>query len=348
MKTVARIFAVFMIAMLSLSLSGGILLAQEQPPPVPYRFYGAASIGGNAAPDGTVISAEVNGVELTKSVTSGGKYGYGELEFDVAAAKGDTVVFKINGVSAQSYSITESPGSLIELDLAVASAPPPEVSFTVTNLSISAGVVEPGEELSISATVTNSGSLAGNYSAKLKINGSEVDSRELSLEPGESQTVSFTVSRGVEGEYSVELGGLEGSFTVRETPLEANFVLADLFVLPAEVDPGEEVTILATVSNDGGGEGNYTVRLKINGSEVDSQELSLAAGASQTVSFTVSEESSGSYSVELDGLQGSFTVTEAPPPPPSPTNWPLIGGIIGGVVIIGLIALLVVRRKRAP
>jgi len=346
MKTLARIFAVFMIAMLSLSLSGGILLAQEQPPPVPYRFYGAASIGGNPAPDGTVISAEVNGVELTKSVTSGGKYGYGELEFDVAAAKGDTVVFKINGVTAQSYSITESPGSLIELDLAVASAPPAEVSFTVTNLSISPGVVEPGEELSISAMVTNSGSLAGSYTARLKINGSEVDSQEVSLEPGESQAVSFTVSRGAEGEYSVVLDGLEGSFTVRETPSEAHFVLADLSVLPAEVEPGEEVNILATVSNDGGVEGSYTVKLKINGSEVDSEELTLAAGASQTVSFTVSQESSGEYSVELDGLEGSFTVAEAPPPP-SPTNLRLIGGIIGGVVIIGLIALLVARRRRA-
>ena len=66
----------------------------------------------------------------------------------------------------------------------------------------------------------------------------------------------------------------------------------------------------------------------------------------------------------VDGLSGSFTVI-APPPPPSPPptppapeitapvvppapegiNWPMVGGIVGAAIIVGLIIFLLVRRR---
>jgi len=39
-------------------------------------------------------------------------------------------------------------------------------------------------------------------------------------------------------------------------------------------------------------------------------------------------------------------VPELPAPPPPEMNWPLLGGIIGGAIVLGLLAFFLVRRRR--
>jgi len=84
--------------------------------------------------------------------------------------------------------------------------------------------------------------------------------------------------------------------------------------------------------------------------------VAVAAGSSQSVSFTVAKDKAGSYSVVVDGLSGSFTVAALPappttpvvppPPPPAPgPNWPMIAGIIAAVVVVGLLIFFLVRRR---
>jgi adhesin/invasin len=102
---------------------------------------------------------------------------------------------------------------------------------------------------------------------------------------------------------------------------------------------GESVTITANVLNDGGQEGTYTVELKLNGETVDTKTVTLGAGQSQPVSFTVSGLDYGQYEVEVAGLSGDFTTSRT-------ITWWLIIVII---VAIGLIIGGVVwgsRRKR--
>ena len=99
---------------------------------------------------------------------------------------------------------------------------------------------------------------------------------------------------------------------------------------------GESVTIAASVANDGGQEGTYTVELKLSGETVDSKEVTLAAGQSQQVSFALSGMDYGRYEVEVAGLSSEFTVSRS-------INWWLIAGII---VAIGLIIWGVVKVRR--
>ena len=141
--------------------------------------------------------------------------------------------------------------------------------------------------------------------------------------------------------------------------------VSNLSIQPAEVKPKEAVTIMVSVANTGGTEGSYTVVLMINGVKEAEKRVTIAAGRSQNVSFTVSREDARSYSVVVDGLSGSFTVLApvvvpapapapappapppppAPPAPPAPINWPLIGGIIAAMIVVALlIYFLVVRR----
>jgi len=153
-------------------------------------------------------------------------------------------------------------------------------------------------------------------------------------------------------------------------PAPAAFSISDLSIQPAQVQPKERVTVIVSVANTGGTEGSYTVVLKINGVKEAEKSVTTGAGESQSVSFSVTKEEAGSYSVAVEGLSGSFTVVAPPPPPaplappptpappaplppptppaPPPTpliNWPVIGGIIAGVVVVGLVIFFLVRRR---
>jgi hypothetical protein len=57
-------------------------------------------------------------------------------------------------------------------------------------------------------------------------------------------------------------------------------------------------------------ESSYTVTLLIDGVEQATQERTLEPKASDTVIFTVAKEDRGTYEATVDGLSGSFTVTE--------------------------------------
>ena len=101
---------------------------------------------------------------------------------------------------------------------------------------------------------------------------------------------------------------------------------------------------------------------------IATKEITLASGASQTITFTASGNTAGTYGVDVNGKTGQFTVTAAPvpiPPEPAPTpepapaptpeptlpvvpptNWWLVGGIIAGVaVILGLLLWFFLRRE---
>jgi len=88
------------------------------------------------------------------------------------------------------------------------------------------------------------------------------------------------------------------------------------------------------------------VVLKINGATEDDRLVVLGAGASEPVSFTVSPGLTGTYTVDVDGLSGTFRVeraSAASPVAPTPgINWWVIGVIIG--VGVALILFLLIRR----
>jgi len=126
----------------------------------------------------------------------------------------------------------------------------------------------------------------------------------------------------------------------------AEFTVSDLEAGPTEVEVGEEVTISATVTNTGEGEGFYNVVLKINGVAEDDETVLLAGGASTIVEFRVVKESAGMYSVEVDGLDSTFTVKEAPSPVfPIPIEY--IFGVVA-LVIVGGGGGFIMLKRRAP
>ncbi|MBA7699580.1 hypothetical protein ES703_108278 [subsurface metagenome] len=220
-------------------------------------------------------------------------------------------------------------------------------AFTVSSLGVSPSEVAPSEEVTISVLVANTGGKSGSYTVVLKIDGVKEAEERVTVAAGSSQTVTFGVTREEAGSYTVTVDGLSGSFTVVPVvvpPEPAAFSVSSLAVEPTGVKPGEAVTVSILVANTGGESGSYTVVLKIDGVKEAEETVTIAAGESQDVSFSVTREDPGNYTVDVDGLSGSFTVLLVVEPPG--VNWPLIGGIIGGVIVAGLLIYFLVFRRR--
>jgi len=148
--------------------------------------------------------------------------------------------------------------------------------------------------------------------------------------------------------------------TEEEEPLPepAAFTFDSLDISPTEVDAGEEVTFTVTISNTGGESGSCEVTLKINSEVETTEEVDIAAGSSQQVSFTTSKDIAGTYMIDVSGLTDSFVVKEAPAPAPPPSSsspsspdksgnqW-FIGGIIAAIATAIAVPLIIRWRRRA-
>jgi hypothetical protein len=146
----------------------------------------------------------------------------------------------------------------------------------------------------------------------------------------------------------------EHTFTT--LPGESAFTTAQLSVSPGKVYVGETVTISVLVTNNGDAAGSYTLRFKVDGLVEETRDVALDAGASEEVTFTTVKDVAGTYSVEVGGLSGSFTVIEKPEEPTTPPeipeekptiNWPIIWGTMAGVLVVGVIILWIAIRRRA-
>jgi len=234
--------------------------------------------------------------------------------------------------------------------------------FVSSGLSATPTEVNIGGSVTISVLIANASDLTGSYEVALKIDNVVVATKEVTLAGGASQEVTFTTSKDVAGTYSIDVSGLTGSFAVKEevvppvVPLvPATFAISNLFISPTEVDIGEEVTISVLIANTGELTGSYEVALKIDNVAVATKEVVLAGGASQEVTFTTSNDVAGTYSIDVSGLTGSFTVKEEVVPPVVPPEevteaiawwvWLIIGLV--SAVIVGSAVWMVVRRRRA-
>ena len=148
------------------------------------------------------------------------------------------------------------------------------------------------------------------------------------------------------------------AFSVMAHTAAPSFTMLELAVAPQEVDGGDEVSISATVVNSGDLEGSYELILKIDNEVEQSRQIILAGKSSDVVSFVVSRDNPSLYSVNLNGLLGSFVVLEeiveeeeeiqgltASTLPPTSTNWWLISGIYTADAALLIFIIWFIRRR---
>ncbi|CAD7775643.1 S-layer protein [Candidatus Methanoperedenaceae archaeon GB50] len=96
----------------------------------------------------------------------------------------------------------------------------PYSKFEATAFNITPVNVTMKEPVFITANITNRGNIRGEERVELKINGTSVDSRNITLEPGEEIRVNFTfVERESPGTYYAEILNKGGEFHVEKKPM---------------------------------------------------------------------------------------------------------------------------------
>jgi len=182
-------------------------------------------------------------------------------------------------------------------------------SFTVADLSVTPKEANLGESVTISILATNISDLTISHKVTLKIDNVAVVAKDITLDGGDSQTVTFTTAKDAAGAYTVTVDGLSGTFVVRGL---TTFALSKLSTTPAEVVIGEEVAISASITNTGNFTGSYKATLKIDNIVRATKVVTLEVGASEEVTFTVAELTTGTHTVTVDGLSETFLVRRPP------------------------------------
>jgi hypothetical protein len=101
----------------------------------------------------------------------------------------------------------------ITLQIACTSSAPP-AQFEVTSIDIRPTEVTVGEAADVSAQVTNIGRTGGVYYATLSVDGVKAGTKDISIEPGSTRTVTFSVSKDEAGAYEIVIGKRRATLTV--------------------------------------------------------------------------------------------------------------------------------------
>lgn len=225
-----------------------------------------------------------------------------------------TVVFTVNELTDGEHTVKIN--ELTEL-ITVSSEPPKKpAELTITNLGVSRAEAGVGEPIIVSATATNLGDEAGNFTLELFVNDEKRQERNLQLGSGETEPVQFEVVENAEGDYVVKVGTLTKSFKITsnaQAAKPAEFRTTGLMITPTVIQKDESVTISATITNVGEESGSYSVSLTIDSVVRETKEITLIGGASEVVEFEVTETSAGEHTVALDTQSGSFTVESLGP-----------------------------------
>ncbi len=225
-------------------------------------------------------------------------------------------------------------------------------AFVASDLKVSPPEPAAGQQVSISAKITNTGDLASRHEVPLVVDGWTMGKKEVMLAGGGSAEVFFTYKPEVPGSHAVDIDGLKGVFNAKAAPVgsptppsspppaPASFTVSDLTITPSQVHPGEPVTVRLFIRNTGEASGTYHLDISINNAIAFNRGISLDGHSGQEVIWSTASNVPGSYAVKAGGLAGSFTVTPTPP-----RIWH-IAGIIGGTLSLAAAAVMFIKSKR--
>ncbi|KXA89357.1 hypothetical protein AKJ62_03310 [candidate division MSBL1 archaeon SCGC-AAA259D14] len=178
--------------------------------------------------------------------------------------------------------------------------------LVVKNLEVDRERVKLGDTVSVYIDVKNVGGMEGTRTLELNA-GEEIETKRVTISPGEDKRVSFSVSKHESGTYSLRIENLSSSFTVLKP---ATLEFSGLSVSENEVFMNGSVEVSVTVKNVGDLEGEKTVTLFLNGEPAKGKEVDLSPNQTGTVVFNLSEIPVGNYTVGVDNLSKTFNVVD--------------------------------------
>ena len=215
-------------------------------------------------------------------------------------------------------------------------------TFQFSNITLSSSSIPEGQEIYVSADVTNTGTREGEEVAELYLshNNSNLEMpakqlkgfKRISLNPGETKTVTFTITNDElyyfdenadaykvdPGQYTVKIGGssdelpLQADFNITPAQEKPDLKIAHIRWFPRYPVEGDSVVFLADILNQGTGASAggtvHEVVFKVNGKEVSTaNEFSgiIPAGGMKMVCANVGPEVINSW---ITSKHGKFEV----------------------------------------
>lgn len=186
---------------------------------------------------------------------------------------------------------------------------PPTVSASGNDVSVdSVGEIHPGDDVHVTATVTNDDSTYGQATVELEKDGSSTGKTKSVYLPADgSDTVVFTTSFDTAGEHTVSVAGNSATVTVAEPVAE----VTDVTYLGG-TEPNEKITAEDTYVTPPGGDGGLLQVDLWNDGATRPQDLG-SLGIDETTRFRITIEIDDSYSPDAliaTAQDASWTVTE--------------------------------------
>ncbi len=243
----------------------------------------------------------------------------------LALSSGETteVTFQLVGQREGTYQVAllNARGEFV-----VAREPTP-ASIQAIDLRVEPSTVEPGNPVTVTLVVKNTGEIEGMYLARLFVEQREVATREITVDGLTTLPAMFLLQPQGEGVFTVEAGGLRQPFAVISSVLRSDLVLESLVVGPPTVAGGEEVVATITIRNRAFTSASGVIAVLVNGEPVAQQEVTLDGRGKTQERVVFTRDTPGLYQVEVrqgvsadaisDVLKGEFLVTRRQ----SPASW---------------------------
>ena len=115
--------------------------------------------------------------------------------------------------------------------------PKKPAAFFVSDLRLEPLEVQSNEKVTVSVLVNNTGDETGKHEITLTLNGKGEGSKQITLTGGTSDRVDFTIIRELGGNYTVNIGGLSGMFTIKGPEPEEELKLPPSDTKPSTQTP---------------------------------------------------------------------------------------------------------------
>jgi hypothetical protein len=123
-------------------------------------------------------------------------------------------------------------------------------------------------------------------------------------------------------------------------------VVTNLNVNPTQAYTGQPITISANMANNGDEVSGYAASLKIDGKLEKTKLGTVDAHSAVPVDFVVTRSQPGTYSYDLGGQKGSFTVLEAQTSSGSPASGAVIALLVLVALVVSVAIVLILTFRR--
>jgi hypothetical protein len=181
--------------------------------------------------------------------------------------------------------------------------------FVVDELIVTPEQVDLAVDPVVTAVVrfSNVGEAAGTHSLQLTLDGEPVEAREVSLASGESGEETFTLTMVTPGHPVIGVDDATAEVWVLAPP-ELAVGTVTLSPNPANLTEGNVVTVDAAVSNVGESKGAFTLQLALDGTVVETRDVTVAAGDTIEQQFALTLDHPGLQVVALNGVEVELEV----------------------------------------